>query len=351
MAHILGREAMQTILVTGGAGYIGSHAIIELLGKTGWKVISVDNYCNSSAKTYDRIKEITQREFDQYEVDLCDLKALEEVFKKSGRITGIIHFAALKSVPDSAANPLKYYHNNIESLINILKCAEKFRVNNFIFSSSCSVYGDAKTLPVNEQTPLQKAVSAYGHSKQVGEEMIHFVADSNKALKSVILRYFNPVGAHMSGHNGEVPVSRPNNLVPIITQTATGKNSLTVFGNDYNTRDGYCIRDYVHVSDIAEAHVKALEYLVTGKNKNNISLFNLGTGNGVSVIEAIRAFEKVSGRKLRYTIGPRRHGDVMAVYSDISLARKELGWEPRYSLDDMMLSAWKWQQYLDSQEK
>jgi UDP-glucose 4-epimerase len=340
---------MQTILVTGGAGYIGSHTIIELLQKTDSRVISIDNFCNSSAKTYERIKQIANRDFDRYEADLCDLQELEKVIEKCGHITGIIHFAALKSVPESAADPLKYYHNNLQSQINILRCAEKFRINNFIFSSSCSVYGNATELPVNEQTPLQRAVSAYGHTKQVGEEIIHFESEANKALRCVILRYFNPVGAHMSGLNGEVPISRPNNLVPIITQTASGKNSLTIFGNDYDTRDGYCIRDYVHVSDIATAHVKALDYLITGNNKSSISLFNLGTGKGVSVLEAIKAFEKVSGKKLPYAIGPRRHGDVVAVYSDISMAKKELGWTPLYTLEDMMLSAWKWQQQLDKE--
>jgi UDP-glucose 4-epimerase len=338
----------QRILVTGGAGYIGSHTIIELLSKTPYEIISIDNYANSSPDTYRRIKKITGKELIVIEADLCDKKALDSSLSPYDNIIGVIHFAALKSVPESMTDPIRYYQNNIDSVNNILQYALNNQINHFIFSSSCSVYGNASTLPVTEKTPLQKSVSPYGHTKQVNEEMIEYICRANSILDAVVLRYFNPVGAHMSGEIGELPLNAPNNLVPIITQTAAGKNSLTVFGNDYDTRDGSCIRDYVHVSDIADAHVKALEFLIQKKNHYQISLFNLGTGKGVSVLEAIQSFEKVSGIKLAYTIGARREGDVVSVYSDSSLVKKELGWSPKYSLDDMMASAWKWQQHLDA---
>jgi len=336
-----------SIIVTGGAGYIGSHTLIELLNNTGYNIISVDNFSNSSESTYNRVREITSKNFHAINIDLCDYTQVEEKLSGFGNIAGIIHFAAFKSVPDSVADPILYYHNNINSLTNILKFAKEKQIANFIFSSSCSVYGNAESLPVTEDTPLQKAESPYGHTKQIGEEIIRFFSNSNPWFNSVILRYFNPVGAHMSGKIGELPISKPNNLAPIITQTAVGKNSLTVFGNDYNTRDGYCIRDYIHVTDIADAHLKALAYIVEKRNKEKVSLFNLGTGNGVSVMEVIHAFEKVSNKKLDYKIGPRREGDVVAVYANNNRAKKELGWNPKYNLDDMMLSAWKWQLTLE----
>jgi UDP-glucose 4-epimerase len=338
---------MKTIVVTGGAGYIGSHTIIELLAKTDYRVVSVDNYSNSSAATYDRIRSIQSRSFDVLDLNLCDEKALVAAFDALGTIDGIIHFAAFKSVPDSMADPILYYHNNNVSLTNLLAYCRNKNISSFIFSSSCSVYGNSTELPVTEKTPMAKAESPYAHTKQMGEEIISFFCQSQPWFKATLLRYFNPVGAHMSGKNGEVPVGRPNNLVPVITQTAVGKNTLTVFGNDYDTRDGYCIRDYIHVSDIADAHVKALNHLLENKNKHALSLYNLGTGEGVSVIEVIHSFEKVSGMKLPYTVGPRRAGDVIAVYADNSLVKKELGWSPVYSLDDMMSSAWKWQQRLE----
>lgn len=341
---------MQTIIVTGGAGYIGSHTIIELLTKTDFKVISIDNFSNSTPKSYQRIKEITNKSFESLNFDLCDEALLNSHLSKINNIIGIIHFAAYKSVPESVTNPLLYYRNNLNSLNNLLKFTQDQKIKNFIFSSSCSVYGNTKELPVTEQTPLKNAESPYGHTKQVGEEIINFVCKANPDFNAVLLRYFNPVGAHPSGKTGEFPLNRPNNLVPIITQTAVGKNSLTVFGNDFDTRDGSCIRDYIHVSDIADAHVKALNYLINGENKKNVSLFNLGTGNGVSVLEAIKSFEKVSGKKLNYTIGNRRDGDVVAIYANNNLAKKELKWVPQYSLDDMMLSAWKWQLNLEEEK-
>lgn len=339
---------MQTILVTGGAGYIGSHTIIELLNKTSYRVVSVDNFSNSLRSSYDRIRELTSREFETLDLNLCDRAALDKQLAGIGPIAGIIHFAAFKSVPDSVADPLLYYTNNNNSLINLMQFAKEHRITNFIFSSSCSVYGNSKELPVTEETPLQKPESPYGHTKQMGEDIIRFFCKANPDFKAVLLRYFNPVGAHMSGKIGELPINKPNNLVPIITQTAVGKNKLTVFGNTFATRDGYCIRDYIHVSDVATAHLKAVDYLLQNRQKSNLSLFNLGTGNGVSVLEVIRSFEKMSEKKLDYTVGAKRDGDVVAVYANNSLAKKELNWDTEYSLDDMMLSAWKWQLHLEN---
>ena|ERR1700722_18246523 len=338
---------MKKILITGGAGYIGSHTIIEMLENTDWQPISADNFSNSSAVTFDRIKEITGKTVTNYAVDLCDAKATREIFEKNPDIAGIIHFAAFKSVPESVEKPLLYYHNNIESLVNVLACAKEFKVPHFIFSSSCSVYGDIEKLPVNESTPLSKAESPYGFTKQIGEEVLNNFAKTCSNIKTVALRYFNPVGAHRSGKIGEVPVQRPNNLVPMITQTAVGKQKeVIVFGDDYTTRDGTCIRDYVHVCDIAQAHISALKYLDADKTAPAFSILNLGTGNGISVMEMVKTFEKVSGTKLNYRIGPRRPGDVVAIYSDMTLVKKTLGWTPKYSLDEMMASAWKWEQNL-----
>jgi len=335
---------MKKILVTGGAGYIGSHTIIEIIEKQGWEVISVDNYSNSSASTFTRIKDITGKSITNYVVDLCDAKATRSIFEQHNDIWGIIHFAAYKSVPESVEKPLVYYHNNIESLVNILNCAAEFKVPHVIFSSSCSIYGDIAKLPVSEETIAGRANSPYGYTKQVGERIVEDFSVANPSIKSVALRYFNPVGAHPSGKNGEVPVQRPNNLVPMITQTASGKHKeMKVFGNNYDTRDGTCIRDYVHVCDIATAHIDALLYLEANKNAPAYSVFNLGTGNGVSVLEMINAFEKESGKKLNYVIAPRRDGDVGAIFSDCTKAKKLLGWEPKYSLPDMMASAWKWE--------
>jgi UDP-glucose 4-epimerase len=296
----------QTIIVTGGAGYIGSHTIIELLNKTDYNIVSIDNFSNSTHKAYDRIRTITGKNFQTFNLDLCDTNQLFEALSSVKNIIGFIHFAAYKSVPESVDKPLVYYHNNLNSLNNLLKFATENNIKHFIFSSSCSVYGNADELPVTENTPLKKAESPYAHTKQIGEDIINYVVNANPDFNAVLLRYFNPVGAHMSGKIGEFPLNRPNNLVPIITQTAVGKNTLTVFGNDYDTRDGYCIRDYIHVCDIADAHVKALNYLINKKNKNKISLFNLGTGNGVTVLEAIKSFEKVCAI-LRTALVPPRY--------------------------------------------
>jgi UDP-glucose 4-epimerase len=336
----------KSIIVTGGAGYIGSHTIIELLEKTNYQIISIDNFSNSSEETYARIEQITGKTFTRFNINLCDLNKLSLALHSIENIAGVIHFAAFKAVGESTEDPLKYYHNNFVSLINILKLCEQKNISSFIFSSSCSVYGNTKDLPVTEQSALQKAASPYAYTKQVGEEMIQELCQSRKRFNAILLRYFNPVGAHMSGLNGELSINKPSNLVPIITQTAAGINSLAVHGSDYETRDGSCIRDYIHVSDIADAHVKALNHLIERKNSSNCEIYNLGTGKGVSVFDAIHAFEKVTGLKLNYSVGPRRVGDVVEIYANNTKAKTELNWEPKYTIDDMMLSAWKWQQLL-----
>lgn len=332
------------ILITGGTGYIGSHTILEVLEKTDWEVISADNFLRSSPATLERIKKISGREIKNYDTDLCDPVKTKKIFSENPDIRGIIHFAALKSVPESVADPDLYYHNNNESLKNILACIREFGIKNFIFSSSCAVYGNIATLPVNEDTPLQKAQSPYAQTKKDGEKSIAEFSRNNPEVHSIALRYFNPAGAHMSGKTGENPIGKPDNIVPAIAQTAIGKlKQFSVFGNDYKTRDGSCVRDYVHVSDIAYAHVLALQSLFEGKIKNNFEIINLGSGNGVTVLEAIKAFEKASGKKLNYRIAPRREGDVEAIYSDSSKAKKLLGWSPKYNIEEMMGSAWKWE--------
>ncbi len=335
------------ILVTGGAGYIGSHTIIEIIENTNWEVISVDNFSNSSATTFERIEKITGKTVKNYEVDLRDLAATQQIFSENNDIKGIIHFAAFKAVGESVEQPLMYYDNNINSLNNVLKCQSKFNVPYLIFSSSCSVYGNLKELPVTENSVLPKAESPYAYTKQIGEVMISDFVKVNPNCKTIALRYFNPVGAHQTGLNGELSTTKPNNLVPFITQTAIGKqDQLTVFGGDYNTKDGTCVRDYIHVSDIADAHVIAVQKLLEDDSLPNYDVINLGTGNGVTVLEAIKAFEKVSGVGLNYTIGDRREGDVEAIYANNTKAQQVLGWTAKHDLDAMMLSAWKWEQYL-----
>jgi UDP-glucose 4-epimerase len=340
-----------SIIVTGGAGYIGSHTIIELLQQTNYNIISVDNFSNSNTDTFNRVEKITGKRVKNLNVDICNLEALELALASVENPIGIIHFAAFKSVPQSVTEPLLYYHNNLGSLVNILKICKKLSIENFIFSSSCAVYGNVEKLPVTEITPFKKAESPYANTKQIGEEIVTNFTKSEPNFKSVLLRYFNPVGAHLTGLNGEYPRGRPDNLVPYITQTAAGiLQKLTVFGGDYDTRDGSCIRDYIHVSDIADAHVKALNYLIDNKQKQATSIFNLGTGNGVSVLEAINSFEKVSSHKLNYEVGPRRAGDVINIYANNDFAKKELNWIPKFNLDDMMLSAWKWQEQLATEK-
>lgn len=333
-----------TIIVTGGAGYIGSHTIIELLENTNFNVISIDNYSNSSAKTFDRIEKVTGKKARNYEVDICNKTELTKIFEQEKNIVGIIHFAAFKSVPESVTNPYKYYNNNINSLLNMLECCLKFNIEHFIFSSSCSVYGNIDRLPVKEDSPLGRSESPYACTKQVGETILKDYAKANPNLQTIALRYFNPVGAHVSGLIGEDPINKPTNLVPVITKTAIGKiKQMIVHGSVYKTRDGSCIRDYIHVTDTAIAHIKALEYLINKKQKSNFSIFNLGSGTGVSVLEAIHAFEKISAKKLDYLLGPKREGDVVEIYSDTTLAEKELGWKTKYTLEEMMETAWKWE--------
>ncbi len=337
-------SSKNTVIVTGGAGYIGSHTIIELLETTGFNVVSVDDFSNSSEKTFARIERITGKKIINYAVDLKNKSEVEKIFEKEKSIVGVIHFAAYKAVYESVVNPHKYYDNNINSLLNVLECCLKYKVSNIIFSSSCSVYGNINQLPVKEDTPFGKAESPYGYTKQVGETIITDYAIAHPQLKTIALRYFNPVGAHVSGLIGELPIGKPTNLIPVITQTAVGKiPKLVVHGSDYPTRDGTCIRDYIHVTDIAIAHIKALNYLIENKNKKGFSVFNLGTGTGVSVLEAINAFEKVSGNKLNYTIGNKRLGDVVSIYSDTTNSEKELGWKPKFSLEKMMETAWAWE--------
>jgi UDP-glucose 4-epimerase len=339
------------IIVTGGAGYIGSHTIVEILSRTGFEVISIDNFCTSRKDTYDRIARITGKKITFYETDLCDKKELEKIFSShASGLAGIIHFAALKSVPESVEHPLRYYRNNIVSLLNISELCIQYQVQNLIFSSSCSVYGNISQLPVSESTPLNTPESPYAFTKVIGEKMLSSTCAVNPSFQVISLRYFNPVGAHASGIIGENPKNLTNNLAPIITRVAAGQlKKITVFGNDYSTRDGTCIRDYVHVSDIAYAHVLALEYLLKKKNDKNYLLYNLGTGKGVTVLEAIHAFEKISGKKLPYETGPRRAGDVEAIYSDSSLALKELGWKAEHDIFNMMETAWKWQLNLEKE--
>lgn len=338
---------METIIVTGGAGYIGSHTILELLKKTDLNIISIDNFSNSSPQAFERIKKITGATIKNYNIDLSDLEKTETVFKELGNISGIIHFAAFKSVPESIADPFKYYHNNILGLLNLLQLCRKYHIPRFIFSSSCSVYGNIEHLPVNELTSFGKAESPYAYTKQVGEVLLKDYSIAYPDLKIIALRYFNPVGSHASGLIGELPINKPSNLFPVITQTAIGKiKQMMVFGDDYNTRDGSCIRDYVHVTDIANAHVKAFQKLKNGIIPG-FSVYNLGSGNGISVFEAIRAFERISQKKLNYQVGVKRPGDIAAIYSDTSHSEKELGWKALLSLDEMMESAWKWEQHLN----
>src|SRR5664279_2185205 len=333
---------MKKILVTGGCGYIGSHTIVDLM-ENGFEVICVDNNSRSNPRILEGVQKITGKKIKNYKVDLCNLDDSFAIFHENPDIAGIVHFAAFKSVGESVENPLMYFENNLMSLINLLKCVQEFNIANFVFSSSCTVYGNTTEIPVTETTPPRPAESPYGYTKQMGEQIINEFSKSSDS-KCILLRYFNPVGAHPSVLIGELPVGRPSNLVPAITQTAIGKlPQMQVYGDDYPTRDGSCVRDYIHVSDIAHAHTLALQYLINKKNTSPCEIFNLGTGNGFTVLEVIHSFEKVSGVALNYIIGPRRPGDVIAIYANNSLAKEKLNWLPKYSLDEMMSSAWKWE--------
>lgn len=340
---------MAKILVTGGCGYIGSHTLVDLI-ENGYEVISVDNNSRSHPIMLERVEKITGKKIKNYKVDLCDFDDSFAIFQENPDIKGIIHFAAFKSVNESVENPLLYFENNLLSLINLLKCVQEFEIPWFVFSSSCTVYGNPDHSPVTETTQPKPAESPYGYTKQMGEQIVNEFAKKSSA-QCILLRYFNPVGAHPSATIGEMPLGKPQNLFPAITQTAIGKLSkMIVHGSDYPTRDGSCIRDFIHVCDIARAHTLSIRYLEEGKNESQCEVYNLGTGNGVTVLEVIQSFEKISGQKLNYEIGPRRPGDVMAIYANNDLARNMLGWEPKFSLDEMVATAWKWEQRLKADE-
>ena len=336
------------ILVTGGLGFIGSHTVVELQNE-GYEVIIIDDLSNSTINVLDGITKITGTEPYFEELDLKDKQSVSDVFKKHNDIWGVIHFAASKAVGESVQNPLGYYENNINTLVYVLQEIKKLQRQNFIFSSSCTVYGQADELPITENAPVQPAESPYGNTKQIGEEIVKDTCKVNTDFNSIALRYFNPIGAHPTAEIGELPKGVPQNLVPFITQTAIGlREQLSVFGGDYPTPDGTCIRDYIHVVDLAKAHVIALQRLLNGKNDSNFEVFNLGTGRGSSVLEAITSFEKVSGKALNYKIAARREGDVIAAYADTNKANDVLGWKAELTLDDAMASAWKWEQKIRS---
>lgn len=333
---------MAKILVTGGTGFIGSHTIVDLI-ENGYEVISIDNFARSTTIALAGIEKITGKKIKNYTVDLKNFDETRAVFQENTDIDGIIHFAAYKAVGESVEEPLRYYENNMFGLINLLKCVQEFGVPNFVFSSSCTVYGNPDVIPVTESTAIKPAESPYGATKQMGEIVIR---DFSKVVNTntILLRYFNPVGAHPSCLIGELPVGKPQNLVPAITQTAIGKlPKMWVHGSDYPTKDGSCVRDYIHVSDIAHAHTLAIQYLMDGKNETKCDVFNLGTGDGVSVLEAIHTFEEVSNLKLNYEIGPRRAGDVVAIYANNDAAVTKLGWKIKYGIKEMMDTAWKWE--------
>jgi UDP-glucose 4-epimerase len=333
---------MKTILVTGGLGYIGSHTVVALQN-AGFNVIIIDNLLNTRISVLDKIAEITGKKPDFHQIDLR-IKSDVKNFFENNKVDGIIHFAAFKAVGESMQKPLDYYENNISSLVYLLQEMRDRKLDHFIFSSSCTVYGQANELPITENAPTKKAASTYGNTKQIGEEIIQ---ESCKAhhLNATALRYFNPIGAHSSVKIGELPLGVPQNLVPFITQTAAGiRKELAVFGDDYPTSDGTAIRDYIHVVDLAKAHIAALQRLINKKNKAAFEYFNIGTGTGSSVLQVIKAFEKASGKPLNYKIVDRREGDVVAAYADTTIANKELNWKTEKTLEEALESAWKWQQ-------
>jgi UDP-glucose 4-epimerase len=335
---------MKKILVTGGLGFIGSHTAVELQNE-GYEVVIIDDLSNASIDVIEGITAITGKTPFFEKIDLKEKSSVEHFFQKHHDILGVIHFAASKAVGESVEKPLLYYENNLNTLIYMLKEVLNLDASNFIFSSSCTVYGQADEMPITENAPVKPAESPYGNTKQIGEEIIKDTCEVNTHLNAIALRYFNPIGAHPSAKIGELPIGVPQNLVPFITQTAAGlRECLSVFGNDYPTPDGTCIRDYIHVVDLAKAHVIALERLIEGKNQSNFETFNVGTGVGSSVLEVIQSFEKVSGQSLNYKIAPRREGDVIKAYANTTKANSVLGWKAKSTLDDAMLSAWKWEQ-------
>jgi UDP-glucose 4-epimerase len=332
---------MKKILVTGGLGFIGSHTVVELQ-QAGYEVVIIDNLYNSKIEVLDSITSITSIKPSYFNIDLRNKIAVEDFFKNN-KIDGIIHFAASKAVGESVNNPLLYYENNISTLVYLLQEMKKHKLSNFIFSSSCTVYGQADELPITENAPTKPAESPYGNTKQIGEEIIRESCKAN-GLKAIALRYFNPIGAHETANIGELPIGVPQNLIPFVTQTAAGiRKELSVFGDNYPTKDGTAVRDYIHVVDLAKAHIAALERLLKNNNKKDFEVFNVGTGTGSSVLEVIQAFEKVSKTKLNYKIEGRREGEITSAFADTTLAKVELGWKTEKTLEEALLAAWKWQ--------
>lgn len=337
---------MKKILVTGGLGFIGSHTVVELQNE-GYEVVIIDDLSNSSIEVLDRITSITNKKPHFEQLDLKNQSAVQNLFQKHSDIAGVIHFAASKAVGESVEKPLLYYHNNISSLIYLLEEMAKNNTNSFIFSSSCTVYGQADAMPITEQAPFKPAESPYGNTKKMGEEIIRDTAKVSD-LNAVALRYFNPIGAHETAKIGELPIGVPQNLIPYVTQTAAGiREQLSVFGGDYPTIDGTAIRDYIHVVDLAKAHTIAMRRLLENTNKTYFEVFNVGTGKGSTVLEVIHAFENATGKKLNYKIVDRREGDIIEAYADTTYANNELGWKAELNLEDALASAWKWQQTLN----
>ena len=338
---------MKKILVTGGAGYIGSHTVVEL-AQAGYEPVIIDNFSNSKESVLGGLRDILGHDVTCHHVDCDDAEAMRGVLRAEGSIQGVIHFAAFKAVGESVQKPLAYFQNNVGSLLALLKVMPEFGVENLVFSSSCTVYGIPDALPVTEATPTKPASSPYGRTKQMCEDIVHDVSGAaDNKLRTILLRYFNPIGAHASARIGELPLGVPNNLVPFITQTAAGlREKLTIFGNDYDTTDGTNVRDYIHVVDLAKSHVVAVQRLLDRKASETVETFNVGTGHGNSVLEVVQTFEQASGQKVNYVIGPRRPGDVPAIYADATKAAEVLGFKTETSLADSLASAWKWQQAL-----
>ena len=338
---------MKNILVTGGAGYIGSHVVVKL-HEHGYNPIILDNFSNSHPSVLQGLKNITNKDFKVYKGDVLDQELLNDVLN-GHNFLGVIHFAAKKAVGESVQKPLMYYKNNVSGLISLLEVMSSHHISNLVFSSSCTVYGQPDRLPVTEDTPKKPANSPYGNTKQIGEEIIEDTVNGDVNLKAMALRYFNPIGAHPSSEIGELPLGVPNNLVPFITQTAAGiRNSLTVFGDDYNTIDGTCIRDYIHVMDLADAHVHCLKHLEGIEDVKHFDVLNIGTGKGNTVLETIQSFEKTSGQKLHYKVGPRRDGDIEKIYAQVDKSKAILNWQTEHSLDQALLDSWHWQKKLSN---
>lgn len=334
---------MYKIIITGGTGYIGSHTVVEFL-ESGYQVVILDNLSNSNISILEGIEKITNKKPIFYKVDVCNETEINNILQEHRDAKAVVHFAAYKAVGESVEKPLKYYQNNVGGLVNILTNMLEANIENIVFSSSCTVYGQPEILPVTEQSPIKEAMSPYGNTKQISEEIISDTVKANENLKAISLRYFNPIGAHPSALIGELPIGVPNNLLPFITQTAIGlREKLMVFGNDYNTPDGTAIRDYINVCDLAKAHLVAVERLINKRNTKNHEFFNIGTGKGISVLEIIKAFEKSTGQKLNYEITSRRAGDIEQVWADTSYAEKVLNWKAETSLEDTVKSAWEWE--------